>query len=61
MSITSKSKSDNSEEYLNKLLSLSNDEFVKLTNKKQSIDNLNNTAKDNSLEDTNIINDSSDK
>ena len=46
MSITSKSQTENSEEYLNKLLSLSNDDFVKLTNKKESSTDLNTNTKD---------------
>ncbi|MGL5354601.1 MAG: hypothetical protein ACRDA5_15010 [Clostridium sp.] len=49
MSITSKSQTENSEEYLNKLLSLSNDDFVKLTNKKDSTNDLNTISQDNSL------------
>lgn len=40
MSITSKSQTENSEEYLNKLLSLSNDDFLKLSKKTTSKDDL---------------------
>ncbi|MGL5086123.1 MAG: hypothetical protein ACRC68_10495 [Clostridium sp.] len=56
MSITSKSQTENSEEYLNKLLSLSNDDFIKITNKKTAIDNSNKSIenKDNSIENDSI-------